>query len=100
MNFLKLLLLIKIAIRFLLLFAVAFKGEKRMTSIAVAIVERAINIGGSNTEKKHHRMNKIDIENEAKRIKSVGSNREKSIIATAILEKSIFGRVSILFLLI
>ena len=35
-------LLIKIAI-----FAVAFKGEKRMTYIATAIVERAINIGGA-----------------------------------------------------
>ena len=35
------------------------------------MVERSINIEGSNTEKKHPRMYNIDIENEAKRIKSV-----------------------------
>ena len=52
-----------------LLFAIAFKIEKRATNIAVAIVERVLTIGRVIKKKKHESIYKTDTKNEVKSLR-------------------------------
>ena len=53
-----------------LLFAIAFKIEKKATNIAVVIFERALTIGRAIKKKKHESIYKTDTKNEVKKLRA------------------------------